>query len=97
MTKIINWKTQETIIEDKNLSIKELVEKAVINGISLVYADLREANLCGADLHYAFLRRADLRDTDLTSADMRSADIRGAKINQDQMHDLLKALGVKII
>ena len=55
MNKIINWKTGETIIEDENLTIKELVEKAVKEKISLQYAyslnadldipNLRDANL----------------------------------------------------
>ena len=53
MTKIINWKTKETIIEDDNLSIRELVEKAVKDGIPLAYADLYEADLRDADLRLA--------------------------------------------
>jgi len=55
MNKIIHRITQKIIIEDENLSIKELVEKAVREKISLQYAyslnadldipNLRDANL----------------------------------------------------
>ena len=51
MNKIINRKTEETIIEDENLSIKELVEKAVREKISLEYADLYEADLTYVDFN----------------------------------------------
>ena len=73
MTKIINWKTQEAIIEDSDLSMKELVEKAVENGISLVYADLRGLYLVLADLE-----DADLRGAKFEGANLKGADLRGA-------------------
>ncbi len=59
MTKIINWKTKETIIEDSDLSIKELVEKANKDNISLSYANLRNANLCGVNLGGIKLRNTN--------------------------------------
>jgi len=91
MTKIINWQTKETIIEDPNLSIRELVEKAVEDGISLAYADFSGAYLVLADLG-----SADLRGAKFEGADVRGAYLGGVKINQDQINDLLKALDVKI-
>ena len=107
MTKIINWKTQETIIEDPNLLMKELVEKAVKDKISLAYADLYGACLMGVNLEGADLEGADLRGADLFNACLfgvnleiamlRGADLRYIKINKNQMRDLLKALGVEII
>lgn len=107
ITKIINWKTEEVIIEGKLISFKHLVERAVDDGISLAYADLQnayldDAYLCDADLRGANFERAYLNDVDLTGADFTGANfegayLRGIKINQDQIDDLLKALGVKII
>ena len=132
MKKIINRETGETIVEDENLAIRELVESAVKDGVDLAYAYLRGADLRGAFLkgaylrgaylrgaylEGAYLRGADLRGADLRfgylkGADLRGADLRGAdfegvrllitdieeiKINQDQVDDLLKALGVEII
>ena len=49
MTLIINWKTKKIIIEDENLSLRELVEKTRKNGISLAYANLEGADLEGAN------------------------------------------------
>ncbi len=102
MTKITNWKTKKIIIEDPNLSTIELAEKAVEDGISLSYAKLEGANLYKADLYKANLRGAylsgaNLEGADLYKANLRGADLGSAKINKDQLDDLLKALGVKII
>ena len=92
MTKIINWKTKETIIEG-DLSLKELVEKAVRDGIGLNYANLKHANLKHANLEDANLEDADLRYADLEDANLRGADLRyadleganfeGAKFNKE--------------
>jgi len=107
MTKIINHETEEVIIEGEIISFKHLVERAVEDGISLAYADFKDAYLDGAYLWDTDLRGADftganLNDVDLTGADFTGADfsnayLRGIKINKDQVDDLLKALGVKII
>jgi len=67
MTKIINWKTKETIIEG-DLSLKELVEKAVRDGIGFNYANLGYANF---------------EDVDLRGANLRGADFEGAKFNKE--------------
>tara|TARA_R100000315_G_C5232452_1_gene143483 strand:+ start:368 stop:670 length:303 start_codon:yes stop_codon:yes gene_type:complete len=100
MTKIINWKTKETIIEDENLTIRELVE----GGICLAYtcsgeADLRGADLRRADLRDAYLRRADLRDADLRDAYLRGAYLESNDIREgnERLEGLLKALGFNII
>ena len=108
MTKISKYlKTKETIIEDPNLSIRELVEKAVEDGISLAYANLYNADLYEANLKGAYLKGADLKGADLKGANLEGANLKGAdlgradieeiKINQDQKDDLLEALSVKII
>lgn len=82
MTKIINWKTKETIIEG-DLSLKELVEKAVRDGIGLNYANLKGANLEDADLEDADLRGADLRGANLSGANLGGANLRDAKFNKE--------------
>jgi uncharacterized protein YjbI with pentapeptide repeats len=108
MTKIINYITKETIIEDENLeTTKELVEKAVKEGISLQYADLRLEALIGADLRNSDLRNSDLigsnlegsdlRNCDLTDADLEGAYLGGCKFHKDQLKDLLKGLKIKVM
>jgi len=63
MSKIYNYVTKKLITEDKKLSIKELVEKAVKEKINLSDADLSDAFLSGADLSEgADLRGANLED-----------------------------------
>jgi len=87
MTKIINYKTGETIVEDENLSIRELVKKAVKNRISLAYADFTSAyadfrykNLQNVDFSGADLEGADFCSADLTGASLRGADLEGADL-----------------
>ena len=108
MSKIINWKTNQTIIEDSNLSIKELAEKAVKYKkykISLAYTVLISANLEGAnlegtclykaDLKNANLKEANIEDTDLVDADLRGADLRHAKLKYANLEDA-NIRGIKI-
>ena len=75
--------------EAENATIKDAVEKAVKDKVSLRSADLRSANLSLANLRYADLRCADLCLANLrsavlhyaylSSANLRSADLRSAK------------------
>jgi uncharacterized protein YjbI with pentapeptide repeats len=86
MTKIINWKTKETIIEDSDLSMKELVEKAVKDRISLAYADFMYQNLqnvdfSGADLEGANFCGAYLRDVKFCLCNLKSAKFRDADLS----------------
>jgi uncharacterized protein YjbI with pentapeptide repeats len=111
MTKIINWKTNKTIIEDENPSIEKLVEKAVREKISLQYANLRYAYLGYANLEGAYLGYADLEGANLEGAILKGAYLQGAylkgayleganlkyaKINQDQLIDLIECLNIEI-
>lgn len=87
MTKIIwNRKTGRTIIEDENLSIKELVEKAVREGISLQYAFL-SAFLRDVNPIFANLRDINLRNVDLRGSNLRNADLRGANLENCNLQD----------
>jgi hypothetical protein len=54
--------------EAKNATIKDAVEQAVKEKVSLSSANLRSANLSSADLY-----SADLRSANLSSANLRSA------------------------
>ena len=54
---IERWDNQEVIYTSNKETIREAVEEAVANKISLAYADLRKANL-----HKANLSEADLYD-----------------------------------
>lgn len=62
---IKRWDSGELIYEGDGESLREVVEQANANKISLAYADLTDA-----DLTYADLTRADLSYADLTRADL---------------------------
>jgi hypothetical protein len=66
--------------EAENATIKDAVEQAVKEKVSLNSADLRSANLSSADLRSADLSSADLRWANLRSANLRSADLRRADL-----------------
>ena len=58
-----------------------------IEGGSLQYADLREANLQGADLREANLKYADLRGANLKYADLRGANLQRASLQGADLQD----------
>ncbi|WP_396195949.1 pentapeptide repeat-containing protein [Flavobacterium sp.] len=66
--------------ESENATIKDAVEKAVKEKVSLLSADLRSADLESANLYSADLRSADLESANLYSADLRSANLRSADL-----------------
>jgi hypothetical protein len=63
----------------ENATIRDAVEKAVKEKVSLRLADLSSANLRSADLSLADLRLADLSSANLSLADLRLADLSSAK------------------
>lgn len=96
MSKIINYITKEIIIEDENLSIKQLVEKAVKEKISLEYADLyaedlsctdningdfRGCNFMGCDLSNSNFTNCDLSNTCFWDANITGIQLNGAILN----------------
>lgn len=86
MTKIINYRTLETIIEDENLTIRELIAWAVKDRISLVYADFTYQNLenvdfSGADLEGADFCAAQLRDAKFCLCNLKSAKFKDADLS----------------
>ncbi len=64
---------------NENATIKDAVEQAVKEKVSLEYADFSSADLSCANLLSANLRSADLRCADLSCADLHSANLRSAK------------------
>ena len=77
LIRIKNLETYDVIFEfDKeNNTVKETVEEAVRQGVSLRGANLTYVNLSGADLRGADLRESYLYRADLTGADLTGADI----------------------
>jgi hypothetical protein len=68
--KLTRW-DNETIHESKHVTIKECVEDAIKQGVSLYRIDLMDADL----------RCADLTGADLTGANMVGADLRCADLD----------------
>jgi len=66
--------------EAENATIKNAVEQAVKEKVSLMYANLESANLYSANLRSADLESANLYSANLRSADLRSADLRSANL-----------------
>jgi multidrug efflux pump subunit AcrA (membrane-fusion protein) len=67
--------------EAENATIKDAVEQAVKEKVSLCLANLRLANLSSADLSSADLRLANLRLANLSSANLSSADLSSADLS----------------
>ena len=83
--RIVRWDNGKTIIDREVSSIRELVELAIKEGISLAYsdlqgADLRFSNLRYSDLQYSNLRYSDLQYSDLQYSDLRYSDLQGADL-----------------
>ena len=89
MTKIINYFTGEIIAEDKELGLKQLVEKVVKEGGNLTSANLAGADLRGADLTGAYLRRVHLAGANLAGAYLAGADLRGAYLRGTDLKDAI--------
>ncbi|WP_296683392.1 pentapeptide repeat-containing protein [Flavobacterium sp.] len=66
---------------NENATIKDAVEQAIKEKVSLNHADLRSANLCSANLYLADLSSADLRSANLSSADLCSANLSSADLS----------------
>ena len=67
--------------EKENATIKDAVEQAVKEKVSLNYANLSSANLESANLYSANLRSANLDSANLRSANLRSANLDSANLD----------------
>lgn len=74
----IKRKNLEPLVFEEATTVKEAVEYAVRNVISLKGADLSGADLSHADLSDTDLSGADLTDADLSDTDLSGADLRCA-------------------
>jgi len=72
----------ETIYEADVGTMRECVESAVRNGVSLRNANLRNVNLHNADVCGGDLRGADLCGADLRNVNFGGADLRGANLHR---------------
>jgi Pentapeptide repeats (8 copies) len=90
MTKIINRFTGNIIIEDKNLSLRELLMKAIeqnsdLRGSDLRGSDLRDSNLSGSDLSGSNLSGSDLRGSNLSGSDLSGSDLSGSDLRYSNL------------
>ena len=79
--KILNIHTNKVIFEDDFETLRETLVNAIMLGVDLSGADLRDAYLSGVDLSGAYLRGASLRGAYLRGADLRGVDLRGAYLS----------------
>ena len=100
---------EEAINENANLTDANLTN-ADLSDAYLINANLTNANLINANLTNAYLGNANLSDADLSDAYLGNADLTDAdlyhtrfygkggstKINNNQVSDFLKALGVVV-
>ena len=78
--KIPNRYIAEIIFEDGALTIKETVQNAIEQGISLSGSDLSYSKLSGSDLRGSDLRGSDLRGSNLRGSDLRDSNLRGSDL-----------------
>jgi len=72
--------------ENENATIKDAVEKAVKEKVSLAFADLSSADLSSANLRSANLYSANLSSADLYSADLSSANLSSANLRSANLY-----------
>jgi uncharacterized protein YjbI with pentapeptide repeats len=80
MIQIKNWKTDAVIFEGEYQSIKDAVEAAVKQGVSLACADLTGAILSWADLEGANLANTLLKNAILKNAILKNAILKRANL-----------------
>ena len=77
---IYNRFSQAVLFSCEAKTLREAVEKAVAEGVSLAGADLTGANLSGATLYRADLSGATLYRADLTGANLTRVNLSGANL-----------------
>jgi hypothetical protein len=83
--KIVNCYTNTTIFEAEISSVKELVELAIKQKISLSWANLSWANLAGTNLSWANLSEATLSGANLSGANLSEAKLSEANLPSPTM------------
>ena len=72
MSKIMRWDNSKVIAENKDMTVKQLVEYCVEQGISLNGAELNGAELNGISLNNAELNGAELNGAELNYAELNN-------------------------
>lgn len=72
--------TGETLYQSSHQSLKEAVEAAVADGVSLKNANLAYADLHNANLHSANLSGASMKHANLAHADLSGANLHNANL-----------------
>lgn len=85
---IKNWRTGQTLYTGKATTMKRVVEKALAEGISLAYADLRHANLMN-DMDGAILDDAQLDQANLIGANLAEASFKRTSLTNTQLHNAI--------
>ena len=78
--------TGETLYQSSHQSLKEAVEAAVADGVSLKNANLHNANLHNASLRNANLAYADLSGASMKHANLAHADLSGANLHNASLY-----------
>ena len=94
MIQIKNWRTGAVIFEGEYQSIKDAVEAAVKQGVSLAWANLAYEDFTDAILIGAILTRANLIGANLIGADLTDAILIGANLT---WADLTRAILIRAI
>ena len=82
MIQILNWKTGEVIFKGNYPNIKEAVETAVKEGVSLAFAHLAGADLTDINLTGVNLTGVNLTGVNFAWANLTGANFRGATITR---------------
>ena len=79
--------------EAENATIKDAVEKAVKEKVSLSYSNLSYSNLSYSNLSYSNLRGSDLsnsnlRGSNLSNSDLSNSNLRGSDLSNSNLSNL---------
>lgn len=86
---LIEIKNEDGLViysSSKHDNIKNVVEEAVANQVSLCLANLEGVDLSNADLQYARLGSANLKNANLKRADLGNADLERVDLERSNMY-----------
>lgn len=83
---IKHFRTGQTLFAGRFTDTRQAVERAVADGISLAFADLRHANLVNALMDGAILDSAQFDEANLMGANLSEATLRRASFVNAQLH-----------
>lgn len=83
---IRHFRTSHTLFEGPFIDMKEAVESAICDGVSLAFADLRHANLINAQMDGAILDGAQLDEANLMGTNISEASLRQTSLTNALLH-----------